>query len=145
MPSTRCWGASPCRASCPPRSRSRPPSAPAPPPFPPAPPDRGRPREPSMMPPRDLRLALVGFGHVGRRFAERLLGPYGRGLRAEGLRARVTGIATARHGIAIDPGGLDIGRALRLLGQGSSLSALDRGPSAKDVLGFIAQVPADVL
>jgi homoserine dehydrogenase len=95
--------------------------------------------------PRDLRLALVGFGHVGRRFAELLRGPYGRVLRAEGLRVRVTGIATARHGIAIDRGGLDLGRALRLAGQGRSLSALGRGPSPRDVLGFIAQVPADVL
>jgi len=63
---------------------------------------------------REIRLALVGFGNVGRRFAEQLQGPYGRAVKAAGARVRVTGIATARHGLAIDPRGLDLGRALRL-------------------------------
>ena len=58
---------------------------------------------------REVRLALVGFGNVGRRFAEQLRGPYARALRAAGARVRVTGIATARHGVAIDPRGMDLG------------------------------------
>jgi len=94
---------------------------------------------------RDVRLALVGFGNVGRRFAERLPGPYARALAEAGFRARVTGIATARHGIAIDPRGLALGRALRLVANGRSLVALQRGRSVRDVREFIARVPADVL
>jgi len=94
---------------------------------------------------RDLRLALVGFGNVGRRFAERLRGPYGRALGEAGARARVTGIATARHGIAVDPAGLPLGRALRLAAAGDSLARLHRGRPVPDVPAFIRRVPADVL
>jgi homoserine dehydrogenase len=92
-----------------------------------------------------MRLALVGFGNVGRRFAERLRGPYARALGADGARVRVTGIATARHGIAIDPRGIDLRRALRHVERGLSLEALHRGPRLVDVRAFIARVPADVL
>jgi homoserine dehydrogenase len=94
---------------------------------------------------REVRLALVGFGNVGRRFAERLRGPYARALRAEGARFRVTGIATARHGLAIDPRGIDLGLALRLVAEGGGLGPLHRAPLARDVRAFIARVPADVL
>jgi homoserine dehydrogenase len=94
---------------------------------------------------RDVRLALVGFGNVGRRFAEQLRGPYARALRAKSTRVRVTGIATARHGVAIDPRGIDLGRALRLSGRGESLGSLHRGRAVGDVRDFIARVPADVL
>ena len=94
---------------------------------------------------RDIRIALVGFGNVGRRFAEQLRGPYGRALTAAGARVRVTGIATARHGNAIDPRGLDLGRALRQVATGGSLDTLHRGRLVADVRAFIARVPADVL
>jgi len=94
---------------------------------------------------RDLRLALVGFGNVGRRFAERLRGPYARALRQAGVRARVTGIATARHGIAVAAAGLPLGRALRLVAGGGSLARLHRGGPVPDVRAFIRRVPADVL
>ncbi len=94
---------------------------------------------------RDLRLALVGFGHVGQRFAELLAGRFGRVLRAHGVRPRVTGIATGRHGLAIDPGGLDLARCLRLVRSGRSLDALHRGPRPATARGFIARAPADVL
>ena len=55
---------------------------------------------------RPLRIALLGFGNVGRRFAALLPGDYGRVLRAAGARPRITGIATARHGTAIHSRGL---------------------------------------
>lgn len=94
---------------------------------------------------RDTRLALVGFGNVGRRFAEQLRGPYARALKAEGTRVRLTGIATARHGIVVDPRGIDLGRALGLAAEGRGLGSLHRGPLVRDVRAFIARVPADVL
>jgi homoserine dehydrogenase len=94
---------------------------------------------------RTIRLALAGFGNVGRRFAEQLGGPYARPLREAGLRVRVTGIATAGHGIALDAGGVDLGRALRLVRAGRSLAPLHRGPGAADAAEFIARAPADVL
>ena len=94
---------------------------------------------------RDVRLALVGFGNVGRRFAEKLRGDYGRALAREGVRARITGIATARHGIAIDPRGIDPGRSLALVRKGGSLGSLHWGGQVADVASFIRRVPADIL
>ncbi len=94
---------------------------------------------------REIRIALVGFGHVGRRFAEGLRGPYARVLRRAGARPRVTGIATAGHGIAVDARGIELGRALRLVSRGESLQRLHRGRALAGVPAFIARVPADVL
>ncbi len=94
---------------------------------------------------RDVRIALVGFGNVGRQFAEQLRGPYARALRAAGVRARVTGIATARHGIVIDPAGIDLGRVLRLVALSRPVGSLHRGARVRSVREFIARAPADVL
>jgi homoserine dehydrogenase len=94
---------------------------------------------------KDLRVALVGFGHVGRRFAKELKGSYARPLRAAGVRVRVTGMATARHGIAVDPEGLDVRRALRLVEARRSLAVLGGGHQPGRVRDFIARVHADVL
>jgi homoserine dehydrogenase len=95
--------------------------------------------------PRTLRVALVGFGQVGRRFAEQLRGPYRRALRAEGVAIRVTGIATGRHGLALDPRGLDLSAALRRIRGGRSLAPLHRGPALPSLRHFVAKVRADVL
>jgi len=50
-------------------------------------------------------------------------------LREKGLRARVTGIATLRHGIAVDARGIELARALRLVAI-EALSRLDRKAAA---------------
>jgi homoserine dehydrogenase len=94
---------------------------------------------------RVLRVALVGFGHVGRRFLELLPGPYGRALRAAGVRVVVTAVATARHGRAIDPRGLRPARCLAVAERGGSLAALHRGAPVRSTLDLIRQAPADVL
>jgi len=94
---------------------------------------------------QDVRLVLVGFGHVGRRFAQELRGSYARALRAAEVRVRVTGIATARHGLAVDPKGISLHRARRLVEEGDALGALGRGPQPASVRQLIARVPADVL
>ena len=90
-------------------------------------------------------MALVGFGHVGRRFAELLPGPYARALRAAGLRVVITGVATGRHGLAIDPRGLRPADCLALIRRGGSLSTLHRGAPLSSTLDLIRCVPADVL
>jgi len=96
-------------------------------------------------PRRELRVALVGFGHVGRRFAEQLVGRYARALGARGLRVRVTAIATRRHGLLIDRRGVELRRALRVVERGGSLASLQRGEPARSVRELIARAPADVL
>lgn len=90
------------------------------------------------------RLALLGFGNVGRAFA-RLLKRKETELEKEyGLNFIVTGIATGRHGIAIDPDGLDLDKALTLVESGQSLTSISRLPIT-DSLDFLHSVPADVL
>jgi homoserine dehydrogenase len=90
------------------------------------------------------RLALLGFGNVGRAFA-RLLQCKKADLDSNyGLNFIVTGIATGRHGLAIDPNGLDLEKALGLVETGKSLSLISKVPST-DPLDFIRTVPADVL
>jgi homoserine dehydrogenase len=93
---------------------------------------------------RELRIALLGFGNVGRRFAELLLGPYGRALRRGGVRTRVTGIATRRHGVVIDPRGLALQTCLRRVRAGLPLDRL-RGGLVASSAEFVRRVPADVL
>ncbi len=59
-----------------------------------------------------IRLALLGFGHVGRAFARLLLAKR-EALRAEhGVEPRVTAILTRHHGWARDDGGLDLATLL---------------------------------
>jgi homoserine dehydrogenase len=94
---------------------------------------------------RPLRIALLGFGSAGRAFAERLAGPYARVLARAGVRATLTGIATARHGAAIDARGLSPRRCLASVRAGRSLDTLHRGAPVASALAFIERVPADVL
>lgn len=82
---------------------------------------------------------------MGRRFAARLGGAYGKALREAGVSPFVTGIATARHGTAIDSNGLVLARALRLVKAGGSLDTLHRGPAVGSIGDFIERVPADVV
>jgi homoserine dehydrogenase len=91
-----------------------------------------------------FRLALLGFGNVGRTLT-RLLQRKEAELESNyGINFIVTGIATGRHGSAIDPNGLNLEKALALVENGQSLSLLTKIPIT-DPLHFIRTVPADVL
>ena len=68
-------------------------------------------------------LALIGFGHVGRRFA-RLLDEQRARLREQhDLECRIVGIATRQHGVAYDALGLDGPAAAARVENGGSLPA----------------------
>jgi homoserine dehydrogenase len=89
----------------------------------------------------ELDLILIGFGHVGRRFV-RLLDERRDALRAEaGTIARVVGVATARHGCAFDPAGLDATAAAARVEGGGSLADLSPAPPA-GALDLIARARA---
>ena len=91
------------------------------------------------------RLALLGFGNVGRALARLLLREQAK-LRARyGVEFMVTGIATGRHGYALAPQGLDLAAALEMAEKGHDLSALSTAPPPSDGLDFVRQVAADVL
>ncbi len=81
-----------------------------------------------------VRLALIGFGHVGRAFA-RLLLRQEQVLRDEdGLEWRVTAIMTRSHGWICSDGGIDLGTLLEQ-------PALPEGGAQPPIQSF----PADVL
>jgi homoserine dehydrogenase len=91
-----------------------------------------------------IDLALIGFGHVGRRFVRLLDARRSQLAHREDLRWRIVGIATRRHGAAIDPAGIPALRAAELVEADQSLAELDRGDPAAPADGraFIPRVLA---
>ena len=67
------------------------------------------------------RIALVGFGNVGREFARLLIERRARLRREHGLEVRVVAILTARHGSVENAKGIDLQKALRLAEAGESI------------------------
>jgi homoserine dehydrogenase len=72
-------------------------------------------------------VALVGFGHVARRFALLLDERRERLLRDHQLECRIVGIATARHGSAVCAAGIDPRRAAADRGAGRALGSAGTG------------------
>jgi homoserine dehydrogenase len=89
-------------------------------------------------------LALLGFGNVGRALA-RLLKHKEPELQSRyDITFRVTGIATGRHGVAVDPAGLDYLRAAELVEARQSLAGLSKAPIQNNS-DFLHDCGADVL
>ena len=88
----------------------------------------------------ELSLALVGFGHVARRFV-RLLDEVADRLE---FSWRVVAISTRHHGSVIDSDGIDLNRAVATVEGSQSLDRLDRSPRERSGIDVIRQV-ADAL
>lgn len=69
-------------------------------------------------------LALIGFGNVARALASLLLRKQDLLKSQYDVTFSFTGIATGRHGFAVNPDGLDIEEALRLVESGKSIFPL---------------------
>ncbi|WP_376790001.1 homoserine dehydrogenase [Thermoflexus sp.] len=91
------------------------------------------------------RVALIGFGAVGRAFARLLLRKHEELCHRYDLDIRVTGIITNRRGAAWDAEGLDLAAALEAVERGGDLSALSQSPAPQETLAFIERCPADVV
>jgi homoserine dehydrogenase len=92
------------------------------------------------------KLALLGFGNVGQALARLLLDKQAELKERHHLTFSVTGISTARHGMAINPGGLDLERIMGLIKEkNGSLSSLSTLPLPQDAFDFIRRCEADVL
>jgi homoserine dehydrogenase len=89
-------------------------------------------------------LALLGFGNVGRALARLLKSKEDELREAYNLTFSVTGIATGRHGAAINRAGLDYIRAVALVEGGESLTSLSK-TQAQDNFNFLRTCGADVL
>jgi homoserine dehydrogenase len=87
------------------------------------------------------RLALLGFGNVGKELAKLLLSKRNELEEQHNITYSVVGIATAKHGVAIDPDGIDLDRALKI----PDLTKLSVRQMPLDAFEFLRQCDADVL
>ncbi len=92
-------------------------------------------------------LALVGFGHVGQRFAT-LLAERSDRLAADcDLDTRIVGISTGRHDATWSDDGVDIARAIDTVRRGGSLAGLGQAvppASSFDLIGRLGRSAADL-
>jgi len=91
------------------------------------------------------RLCLVGFGNVGRAFAQLLLKKEAELADRYGVSVSVTGIITGSHGAAINPEVIDLRAALECVGSGGMLNGLSTVEIPSDVEAFIRACPADFM
>ena len=91
------------------------------------------------------KIALVGFGNVGKSFALLLERKKTVLKRQYGIEYRIVAIATGRHGMAIDPRGLNEKKILRHLEKRGMLDSFHRGKPLKDVSDLIARSGADIM
>ena len=91
------------------------------------------------------RLAFLGFGNVGRALARLLIQKKSELSTRYDINFSVSGIATGKHGRAIEPDGLDLETALRLVESDGNLELLGVVPTPVDNYDFIRRCQADVL
>ena len=90
------------------------------------------------------KLAFIGFGNVARSLV-RLLERKRDLLKQEyGVTYSITGIATGRHGFAVNPDGLDVQKALELAESGKSINSLSTF-QVNDSLAVIEHSQADIM
>jgi len=91
------------------------------------------------------QFCLVGFGNVGRAFAQLLLNKEAELVDRYGVEFLVTSIVTGAHGGAINPEGIDLKAALELVQAGECLDSLAAVDSPQDTMDFIRACSADCL
>ena len=96
------------------------------------------------------KLAFVGFGNVGRSLADLLLEKSSEINALYGITFSVTGIASASHGIAIHPDGINLSRVITEFkekdsGKTPDLGIHSGGETVSDTIEFIRACGADVL
>jgi homoserine dehydrogenase len=90
------------------------------------------------------KLALLGFGNVGRALAELLLRKQAELADRYDITFSVTGIATARHGTVVHPNGIDLASVLEMMRTKRSLNLITKSLIANS-FDFIHKCGADVL
>jgi homoserine dehydrogenase len=94
---------------------------------------------------QDIKIAFIGFGNVGRALARLLLDKQTTLHNRYGLKWRAVGVATGRHGIALNPEGINLENALDLAEQGKSFARLSTVGTPEHGLDFVRNCGADVL
>jgi homoserine dehydrogenase len=90
------------------------------------------------------KLALLGFGNVGRALAVLLMRKKTELKEKFDITFTVTGISTAKHGSVVNPSGIDLSGALDLVRSGRPVSLVTTQP-VNNSLDFIYKCGADVL
>ena len=90
------------------------------------------------------KLAFIGFGNVARSLVRLLERKHDLLNRDYGITYSITGIATGRHGFAVNPDGLDIQKALEMVESGKSISPLSTF-QVDNSLAVIEHSQADVM
>ena len=94
---------------------------------------------------REVKIVLLGFGNLGKALARLLIDKQQTLHDQYYLTYRAIGIATGRHGIALNPQGINLQEALDLANQGESLTPLSAGELLEDSIECIRLCGADVL
>ncbi len=94
---------------------------------------------------KSYRLVLVGFGNVGKAFVNLLIKKESELSNYYGITCAITGIATCRHGCAIDPEGISPDKILMTAREDGNYSRLSKENPPKSTLEFIHSCPGDVL
>lgn len=90
------------------------------------------------------KLALIGFGNVARALSRLLVRKQDLLKSRYDITFSFSGISTGRHGFAVNPGGLDIQKALELVESGKSISPLST-LDVQDSLAVIQNSTADMM
>jgi len=92
-----------------------------------------------------VKICLIGFGHVSQAFIHLVDSKKGELAERYGLEFIYTAIATAHHGRAYNPQGLDVQKAIELHQKGASIESLSSQKFPKDINDFIKQSGADFM
>lgn len=92
----------------------------------------------------DHKLVFIGFGNVARALVRLLIRKESVLQDKYDISFAITGIATGRHGFAVNPSGIDIQKALLLVESGQSISSMTSSP-VQDSLAVIRESQADVM
>jgi homoserine dehydrogenase len=94
---------------------------------------------------KSLRIALAGFGGVGRGFVELLLHKQAYVRQAFGIDTYLVGVGNARHGFIYREEGLDLSMVLALGARGQALTAYPQARHQKSVVAGLQETGANVL
>lgn len=93
----------------------------------------------------NYKLAFLGFGNVGQALADLLRKKQNEIEEKYDINFSITGIATGRHGMAIDPNGIELSRACEIAKKGESISSLNQSNKLLTAKDFIQKCRADVI
>lgn len=94
---------------------------------------------------RKIKICLMGFGNVSQAFVQLVQKKKEELANKFGVEIIVTAVATANHGWAINPSGIDMEKAVQLHSAGRMLSELSQSDIPKKHKSIIADCGADFL